>query len=118
MPNARPRHKPTWDGVKNDEDLRLTLCDSPEVLSSLDGPAVGGDNVESGSDDRERHGRRERSSVLGRCLVVVLDRRLVDADSLGGNNLADLRTRGERRKSAIREWKKEDAASQRCSTGP
>lgn len=67
-----------------------TLGDTPKVLATLDSPAIGGHDVRGRADDGERHGVDERPSVLSGRGVVLLDRRLVDLDALGDDDLANL----------------------------
>jgi len=68
-----------------------TFSNSPEVLPSLHGPSISSLDVQSRSDDGERHGSSESPGVLRGSLIVVLDGRLVDSDSLGGDDFSDLK---------------------------
>ena len=71
--------------------LVLDLGHTPEVLTTLDNAAVGRRHVLRRTDDGEGHRVREDARVLGADLVVRLDGRLVDPDTLGLDNLANLR---------------------------
>lgn len=80
-----------FDYVRRPQDFTLrTFSNAPEVLTALDDATIGGLNVLSASDDRERHGVRENAGVLSAGLVFPVDRRLVDSDSLSCDNLANL----------------------------
>lgn len=68
----------------------LNLGDTPSVLATLDGAAVGCGDILFAADDGKRHGVDQRLGVLHGGIVVFLERRLVDFDTLGVNNVADL----------------------------
>lgn len=70
--------------------LVLDLRNTPEVLAALDNAPVGGGDVLSGSNDRERYGLLQDAGVLGTGLIIGFDGRLVNANSLGSNSLPDL----------------------------
>lgn len=71
------------------EQETRTLGHAPEVFAALDDAAVGGLDVLRGADDGEGDGVLEDARVVG-ALVVRLDRRGVDADALGSNDLPNL----------------------------
>ena len=71
--------------------LVLDLGHAPQVLAALDRPPVRGRHVLGGADDRERHCLGQDARVLRADLVVGLHGRLVDADALGLDDLANLR---------------------------
>ena len=68
----------------------LTLCDSPEILSTLYLPAISSDDVLRRSNDGEGHSCNETLCVLCSLWVVVLDGRGVDADPMLGDGVAEL----------------------------
>lgn len=76
----------------------FNLCDTPRVLTTLDGTAVCGGDVLFAADDGEGHGGDEGLGVLESGFVVLLKRGLVDFDALGFDNAADL----EREKCNVR----------------
>jgi len=62
---------------------KLTFSYTPEVLATLDGPSVTGDDVFGRPDNRERHGLRETANVLdGGIIIIRVNGRSVDADAL------------------------------------
>lgn len=69
--------------------LVFNLRNTPEVLTTLDDTSVGGLDVLGRTDDRERHGVCEHTSMLGSSLVVGLDRGLVNTDPLCGDDFPD-----------------------------
>jgi len=69
---------------------KLTFSYTPEVIATLDGPSVASDYVLSGADDRERHGLRETANVLdGGVIIIGVNRRSVDADTLSVDNFTN-----------------------------
>jgi hypothetical protein len=70
--------------------LVLDFGHTPSVLAALDGAAVVGLDVLFGTDNGEGHGIDEAAGVLHGGSVVVLERRGVDLDALGVDDLAHL----------------------------
>jgi len=70
--------------------LVLDFGHTPSVLAALDGAAVVGLDVLFRADDREGHGIDEAAGVLHGGGIVVLERRGVDLDALGVDDLAHL----------------------------
>lgn len=70
--------------------LVLHLGNTPRVLTTLHDTAVSSLDVLLGADDRERHGGHETARMLSGSLIVLLDRRLVDLDTLGLNDGTNL----------------------------
>lgn len=68
----------------------LNLCDTPGVLAALDDVAIAGLDVLLGADDGKWHDSHQAAGVLGSLFIVLLNRGLVDLDSLGFNDSADL----------------------------
>jgi len=68
-----------------------TFCNSPKVFPSLDNAAIRGGNIFGRSYDGERHGVEKYSSVFSSSLVIGINGRLVNADALSGDHLANLR---------------------------
>ena len=69
--------------------LVLNLGNTPKVLTALDNAPIRGLNILSGADNGERHGIGEHAGMLCSSLVVGLNRGLVNADALCGDNLPD-----------------------------
>ena len=67
--------------------LVLDLGNTPKVLTTFDDAPIGGLDVLSRTNNGERHGVGEHTSMLCSGLVVIFDGRLVNTDSLGGDNL-------------------------------
>ena len=72
------------------EEQRHTLGNTPEVLAALDDTAIGRLDILLRTDNGKRYGGQEAACVLGRGLIVLLDRWLVDLDALGLNDSSDL----------------------------
>lgn len=70
--------------------LVLHLSDTPGVLTALDNTAIVGLDILLGTDHGERHGGHQAAGVGGSVLVILLDRRGVDLDTLGLNHSANL----------------------------
>lgn len=70
--------------------LVLNLGNTPCVLTTLDGAAIGGGDVLFAANDGEGHGVDERLGVLHSGVVVFLERGRVDLDALGVDDAADL----------------------------
>lgn len=70
--------------------LILNLCDTPGVLTSLDGATVWSADVPLGSYHGEWHGSNQATSVLQASLIVFLERWGVDLDALSLNDISDL----------------------------
>lgn len=79
--------KPYFHRTKN---TKHTLCNSPKVFPSLDNTTIGCGNIFGGSNDGERHGIEKNSSIFSSGFVISVDGRLVDADALSSNHLANL----------------------------
>lgn len=69
---------------------KLTLCNTPEILSSLDLPSIRSHNVLRRADDTEWHSRDETLCVLCSLWIIVLDRRGVDADPVLCDRISQL----------------------------
>jgi hypothetical protein len=70
--------------------LVLNFGNAPGVLAALDGPAIGRLDVLLGANDGEWHGSDQAAGVLETGLIVLLERRLVDLDSLSLDDGSDL----------------------------
>lgn len=68
--------------------LVLDFRHTPDVLTTLDGAAIGGAHVLGRADDGEGDRINEHLSVL--CVLIIVHRRCVDSDPLSVNNLANL----------------------------
>ena len=71
--------------------LILNLGNTPRILTALDDAAISRLDILLGTDDSERYGGQEAACVLGRGLIVLLNRWLVDLDALGLNDSSDLK---------------------------
>ena len=67
-----------------------TFSYSPQVLTTLDGAAIGGVDVLGGPNNGEGHRGRKKASMFGVLLVIGLDWGSIDLDSLGGDDVSDL----------------------------
>lgn len=70
--------------------LVLDFRDTPGILAALDNATVASLNVLLGANDREWHRSHQASCMLGGSLVVFLNGRCVDLDTLGFNNSPNL----------------------------
>ena len=69
---------------------RRTFGNSPEVFTALDCATVGRLHIFSTTNDRERNRVGEDAGMFSARLVVIVNGRLVDADTLDLNNLTNL----------------------------
>ena len=70
-----------------------TLGNTPQVLTTLDHPAVGRGYVLRGTNDGKRHRGDKDAGVLGRSLIIGVDGRLVDTDALRCDHFTNLSNR-------------------------
>lgn len=70
--------------------LVLNLCDTPDVLTAFDNTAIVGLDVLLRTNNREWHGSHQAAGVGSSVLVILLNRGLVDLDTLSLNHSADL----------------------------
>ena len=73
--------------------LVLHLSNTPRVLTTLDDAAIVRLDILFRADHSERHGGNQAAGVLGRGLVILLDRRLINLDVLGLDDGTDLECR-------------------------
>lgn len=66
--------------------LVLNLGDTPGILAALDAATVGSRHILLRSYHRERHGVNQFARVGEHSIIVVIERGLVDFDTLGLNN--------------------------------
>ena len=69
-----------------------TLGNTPEIFTTLDNATIKGLDVLSGADDREWHSSSKDARMLSTGLIIGLNGRLVYANILCGNDVADLPT--------------------------
>lgn len=74
--------------------MSRTLGNTPKVFPSLDNTAVSGGDIFSRSNDGEGHGIEKNTSIFGSGLIIGIDRRLVNANALSSNHLANLQRIG------------------------
>jgi len=73
--------------------LVLDFCDTPGVLTTLDNAAIACLHILLGTDNSKRHGSHQASCMLCSGLIIFLNRRCVDFDTLrfnDGPNLCDI----------------------------
>lgn len=71
-------------------NYRQTFSYTPEILATLDDPAVYCFNILCRSNDGEWDGLREHTPMVGVRICISLDWGLVDANNLSSNNLTNL----------------------------
>ena len=72
--------------------LILDLGNTPRILATLDNTSIAGLNILLGTDNSKGHGGHQAAGVLRSSLVILLDRWLVDLDTLSFDDGTDLET--------------------------
>jgi len=104
MSNERSFLKSQWFSFSTENTIRTqlgrkrrkrrTFGHTPQIFTSFDNTTIGCLDVLSRADDGEGNCVRKDTRVAGASLVIIIDRGLVDADALCGDDFTDLQTGG------------------------
>src|SRR5579862_9315512 len=69
--------------------LVFDLCDTPEILSSLDDLAFGSLDIFITADDGKGHGSGQISSMIRSLTIILINRRRENVNALCGDDFTD-----------------------------